>query len=365
MSKLQIRIAEESDNEQILALSRRCPQKGMITFYPSRAPHFNKLQRIIDPGAWHYVVLADDRIIGLVGVVHFQCKIHDKTYKVGYMHDLRLEPEFRSGMAAFRLVKTAIDHLYASDADIVIVNFLKDNKLSLVFTSGRAGMPVSHYLGDNLVFNIIPLRFKKIPDRFELDEAREEDIPEMVELYNSYCRDFKIAPVMTEQIFRHLTENISGLGLENFILARENGKIKAMTAVWDEGPYRTYNVLKLNLPIKTVNTILKFFNLFMKVPHPIENNKPIMQLSLVLYAHDNCPEAMDALFRHANNINLGSEYSFITMYLQENDPMVKHLKKFTGISVKSEMYMFAKDTGLFETLSKMPEPVLFDLAMII
>ena len=155
------------------------------------------------------------------------------------------------------------------------------------------------------------------------------------------------------------------MGINNFLLARENGKLKAMTAIWDEGPYRTYNVLRLNLPIKVVNSLLRFFNLFMRVPHPIEINKPIMQLSLLMYAHDNCPEALDALFRHANNINLGSDYSFITMYLQENDPMVKYLKKFRGITVKSEMHIFARDTAIFETLKNRPELVLFDLTMII
>lgn len=362
---ITIRLAEESDNEQILALSERCPQKGMITFYPSRAPHFNRLQRIIDEGAWHYIAIAEDRVIGLVGVVHFHGKIQGKTYKIGYMHDLRVDPEFRSGMAAFKLVKTAIDYLREYDVDMVLVNFLKDNKLPLVFTSGRAGMPVSQYLGDNLVYNIIPLRFKRTNARFELSEAGEEDIPEMVELYNRYCKDFRIHPVMTEDRLRHFINKIEGMGLKNFLLARENGKLKAMTAIWDEGPYRTYNVLRLNLPIKTVNNLLKFFSLFMRVPNPIEKGKPIMQLSLVLFGHDNCPEALDTLFRHANNINLGSDYSFITVYLQENDPMNRYLKKHTGITVKSEMYMFSKNTSIFETLKNMPEPVLFDLTMII
>ena len=362
---ITIRLAEESDNEQILALSERCPQKGMITFYPSRAPHFNRLQRLIDKDAWHFIALSDDKVIGLVGVVHFHGKILGKTYKIGYMHDLRVDPEYRSGMAAFRLVKTAIEYIKTSDAGLVIVNFLKDNKLPLVFISERAGMPPAQYLGDNLVYNIIPLRFKSINTRFELSEAGEEDIPEMVELYNRYSGNFKIAPVMSEEKLRQYTSQIQGMGINNFLLARENGKLKAMTAIWDEGPYRTYNVLRLNLPIKVVNSLLRFFNLFMRVPHPIEINKPIMQLSLLMYAHDNCPEALDALFRHANNINLGSDYSFITMYLQENDPMVKYLKKFRGITVKSEMHIFARDTAIFETLKNRPELVLFDLTMII
>jgi predicted N-acetyltransferase YhbS len=365
MSKLQIRIAEESDNKQILALSERCPQKGMITFYPSRAPHFNRLQRLIDKDAWHFIALSGDRVVGLVGVVHFHGKIQGKSYKIAYMHDLRVDPDFRNGLAAFRLVKTAMDYIKSSDTDLVVVNFLKDNKLPLVFTSERAGMPPAHYLGDNLVYNIIPLKFKKINPRFEIDEARPDDLPEMMEVYNRYCENFKIAPELSAEQFLNFTGNIQGMDFGNFLLARENGKIKAMTAIWDEGPYRTYNVLRLNVPIKVVNSLLRFFNLFMRVPHPIEINKPIMQLSLVMYAHDNCPEALDALFRHANNINLGSDYSFITMYLQENDPMVKYLKKFQGITVKSEMHIFARDTAIFETLKNRTEPVLFDLTMII
>jgi N-acetylglutamate synthase-like GNAT family acetyltransferase len=362
---IRVRLAENSDNESILELAKRCPQKGMITFYPSRAPNFNGLQRLIDEGAWHYIAQNENRIIGLVGVVHFYGEIGDKMYKIGYMHDLRVEPEFRNGLTAFRLVKTAIDHLQNSDVDMVIVNFLKDNKLPLVFTSGRAGIPVSHYLGDNLVFNIIPLRFKPISSRFEIDEAKVEDIPEMIDLYNRYSRSFKLSPAMSEERFRRLIDQVKGLDLSHFLLAREDGRLKAMTAVWDEGPYRTYNVLRLNMPLRIVNSLLRFFNYFMRVPHPIENNQPIKQLSLVLYGHEDCPEALDALFRHVNNINLGSEYSFLTVYLQESDPLVTYLKRFSSITVKSEMYMFAKDTSLFNKLNETNDPVLFDLSMII
>ena len=59
------------------------------------------------------------------------------------------------------------------------------------------------------------------------------------------------------------------------------------------------------------------------------------------------PEALDTLFRHANNISLGSEYTLIMLYAQENDPVFRSMKKFTGISVRSEMYLFAKDAGLY------------------
>jgi hypothetical protein len=41
------------------------------------------------------------------------------------------------------------------------------------------------------------------------------------------------------------------------------------------------------------------------------------------------------------------------------------MKKFTGISVKSEMYVFAKDAGLIERMKENPPDVLMDIVMTI
>jgi hypothetical protein len=41
------------------------------------------------------------------------------------------------------------------------------------------------------------------------------------------------------------------------------------------------------------------------------------------------------------------------------------MKKFTGISVRSEMYIFAKDAGLLERMMENPPDVLMDIAMTI
>lgn len=366
MSAIQIRLAEDSDNDQITELAGRCPQEGMVTFYPNRTPRFNTLHRLLDPEAWHYVACKGDLIIGLVGVIHFQARVLDRNCKMGYMLDLRVDKEYRNGLTAFRLVKTAVDHLREeSDVDMVIVNFLKDNKRPLVFTSGRGGLPVAQYLGDNKIFNIIPIRFLRLDNRFEIDQLSEEDIPEILDLYRKYSSGFKIGPVITGEFFRHYLNSVEGLSPENFLVAKENGKIRAVTAFWDELPYKTYQVLKLNFSIKAVTGIMKFLSLFMRVPHPVRLNEPLRQLSLVLYAHDDCPRALDTLFRHVSNIHLGSDYTFITLYAQERDPIFHNMRKFPGVTVISEMYLFAKDTSVFEKLKEYPSAVLPDLTMIL
>jgi len=363
MSAINIRMATDADHDKILELARRCPQEGMVSFFPLRTPRFNTLHRLIDPGAWHYVACKGDEIIGLVGVMHFQARVLDKVCKVGYMLDLRLDKEYRSGIAAFRLVKTAIDHLRNSDADMVIVNFLKDNKRPLVFTSGRGGLPVAHSLGDNMIFNILSFYKMKLNKRFEVSKPTKADIPEILELYKHYGASFKIAPVINEDLFNRYITTIDGLSLDNFLVARENGKIKAVTALWDEHNYKNYFVQKLNFSINVVTNILKFLSLFMRVPQPIRLHKPLTQLMIVLNAHDGCPEALETLFRHVNNIMRGSKYTLLTLYGQENDPMFKLIKKFKGFSVKSEMHLFSKDTSVFEQLDNDPSPVMFDLSL--
>ncbi len=365
MSTFNIRQASDADDSRIKDLTRNCEQEGMITFIINRTPRFNTLQRLLDPGAWHLVAEKDGLVIGQVGVVHFPARVLDKTYKLGYMLDLKVDREYRSGLTAYRLLKAAEDHILQSDADMVIANFLQNNKRSLVFTSGRVGLPSAHHMGTNRIFNIIPIRKMRLKDKYTIEKPTEGDIPALIDLYEKYGSGFDIAPLITEGRFRNYLDNISGLSLDNFLVARENGRIMAVTALWDEHPYKSYEVLKLNFSIAVVAKILNFLSHFMKVPHPIILNEPLRQRSLLLYAHNDCPDALDSLFRYANNISMGSEYTLIMLYAQENDPVFSIMKRFTGVSVKSEMYLFAREKSLVDKLKVNSSGILFDMIMTI
>lgn len=365
MSAITINLANDDDNDKIIGLAEKCPQEGMITYFINRTPRFNTLQRLLDNDAWHLVARKDESIIGLVGVVHFPASVLDKTYKVGYMLDLRVDEAYRSGMTAYKLLRAAENHVMRSDADLVIANFLKDNKRPLVFTKGRVGLPSAHYLGTNKIFNIIPIRNMRLDPRYTIEKPDDKDIPEIIDLYRRFASRYAIAPLITEDRFRNYLDNINGLSLDNFLVAKENGRIRAVTALWDEHPYKSYQVLRLNFSIRVITGLLNFLSHFIKVPHPVRLNEPLRQLSLVLYAHDDSPGALDTLFRHANNISIGSEYTLIMLYAPENDPLFIPMKKFTGITVRSEMYVFAREAALIEKLKENSSGVLMDVTMTI
>ncbi len=363
MSSIRIRLAEESDNDQIMALAKRCYQEGMITFFVNRSPRYNTHHRLLDPDSWHYVVEDGATIVGLVGVIHFEAMLLGKPKKFAYMMDLRLDEAYRKGLTAFRMVKKAMDHVLSSDTDFVIGNFLKANQNSLVFASGRAGIPEGLHLGDNRIFNLLPIRKLKTDPRFEISPLSMDDLPELEKVYLNYAQSFRMAPQITASTLRGYFERLDNLSPENFLVARENGRIRAITAMWDEQLYKSYQVLKLNPTIRIVNRALKLLSPLFKLPQPVRLNEPLKQLSLVLYAHDNCPEALQSLFRHINNIQRGSDYTLITLYACENDPVFDLMKSFTGVSVQSEMYLYSLDTSIYEEIKKDSRPDRLHIAL--
>jgi hypothetical protein len=364
MSAVYFRLAEESDNNQILELAERSPLEGMISFFMNRTPGYNTLHRLLDPGAWHYVAIAENRIIGLVGVVHFPAMIGQKPCKIAYMLDLKVDTKFRNGTTAYRLVRTAVDHLFTSDVDMVIANFVKDNHRSLVFTKGRGNLPPAHYLGRNRIASLVPLLPLRENHRFTITPLRDHDIREAVDLLRKYGENFKIKPVISESRFRRLMEIVGGLSPDHFLVARENGKMKALTACWDEGKYQTYQVLKLTREISLFNQMVKLLSHVMKTPAPIRMGEPLRQLTLALYAHDQCPEALESIFRRMINLYRGSDYTMIMLYAQANDPVFQLVKNFISVSVQSEMYVFARNPSVYPILAANQSPVLFDLSML-
>lgn len=336
----------------------------MITFLFNRSPRFNTINRLLDPKAWHFVACDQGRIVGIVGVITFHAQVLGVTKKVAYLLDLLLDSPYRRGTTAFRLIKPVVQRLYDSDADLVLVNFLKDNRHPLVFAKGRAGFPTALHLGDNTFYSMLSLRNMKVDSEYQIDHPSKSDIPEMLEIYQSCSKAYKIAQILDESTLLHYVQNIEGLGLENVLVARRHGRIRAITALWDEIPYKSYEVQKLNFTISSVTRLLKVMSYFAKVPRPIELHQPLSQLSLVLSAHLDCPQAIETLFRHVNNIHRGSKYTLITLYGQENDPVTKVIRKFRGMSVKSEMHAFARDPKLLEELSQCQAPVMFNLALL-
>jgi hypothetical protein len=268
--------------------------------------------------------------------------------------DFMVDPAFRKGLTAYRIVKPSIDHERSTGTRLGLATVLRNNEAPMVFTKGRGGFPASLYMGDNRIFSYIPVRKLKTDPRFTIETPTGADIPELISLYNRYYKTYRLAPRLSEETFRHYISRIDGLGLENFRIARADGKIKAVIALWDEAAFRKYWVVRSNFKIKILNTLSRLFSIFTQVPEPIQTNQPLKQLSLVMYAHDKSTEALGALLRYANNLHLGGKYSLLQIQLHQDDPANASLKGLTGVSIFSEIHIFTETHQLAREIENAP-----------
>ena len=363
--KVVIDLMQDSDNQAILELSHRCPQDGVIEGYPDRAPEFRKIHQQISEKSYHFVARKGDSLIGAFGAVYTNLHYKGTEYDAAYLMDLKVDPDHRRSTVAFRVVKETVNHLRTLDTKMAIATFLKNNEYSLIFTKSRAGIPEAHYLGDFKIFSIIPIMRKFTSGKYAIGHPEEKDIPELVALYNTFYSGFKLAPRMTDQLLRYYTGEIKGMDLNQFWVARQDGKIKAVICAWDEDFYKRWFVNRMSRAMKFFSFLLKALGVIFKMPAPLREGKPIHHISLVMCAHDNCVEGMRDLLKTVNNFYRGKSYTILQTHFHAQDPVNAALKGLTGFTVHAEAHVFTEDPEVARQLARDEGLVHFEWPMFI
>ena len=363
--KVVIDLMSDADNEAILALSHRCPQDGVIGGYPDRSPEFRRIHQQLSKKSYHMVARKGDDLIGAFGAVYTNLQYEDKNYDSAYLLDPKVDPEYRRSTTAYRVVKETVNHLLEIGTELAIASFLKDNEYSLIFTKSRAGIPDAKYLGDIRIFSIIPILKKRISNKFSIDHPTEEDIPELINLYNKFYSKYKLAPRMTKDLFSLYVNEIDGMDLGQFWVARQDGKIKAVLCAWDEDHYKRWFVVRMSRLMKFFSFTLRTLGMIMKMPAPIREFKSFKHISLVLSAHDDCIDGMQDLFRSVNNFYRGKKYTILQSHYHIKDPVNEALKGLKGFNINVEVHVFTKDKEVAKKIAEDDRLVHFEWPMFI
>jgi GNAT superfamily N-acetyltransferase len=364
--KITIDLLTDADNDSILTLSHQCPQDGVIKGYPDRSPVFRRIHQQLSKKSYHIVARKNNALIGAFGAVYTNLHYKGIEHESAYLLDLKVHPEHRRSTVAFRVVKETVRYLREENkTKFAIATFLKDNEYSLIFTKSRAGIPDAQYLGDFRIFSIVPIMRKMISRDYEITHPTEDDIPELVDLYNKFYSGYKLAPRMNEKLFRFYINEIDGMGLDQIWIARQNGKIKASLCTWDEDHYKRWFVNRMSRTMKFFSFVLKVLGLIFKMPAPLKEGTPIKHISLVLSAHDDCVDGMKALLRSINNFYRGKEYTILQTHFHDKDPVNQALKGLSGFTVHAEAHVFTEDPNLAKEIADEEGLVHFEWPMFI
>lgn len=363
--KIVIDLMTDDDNDAILDLSHRCPQNGVIAGYPDRSPVFRRIHQQISPKSYHIVARKEDSLIAAFGAVITNLQYKDKNHELAYLLDLKVDPEHRKSTVAYRVVKETVNHLLSSGINMAIATFLKNNQYSLIFTKGRAGISGAKYLGDFRIFSIVPILKKKISGKYIINHACQEDIPELVSVYNKFYSKFKLAPRMTSELLEFYLNEIEGMDLGQIWVARKDGKIKAAICAWDEDHYKRWYVTRMSRTMKLLSFILKALGLVLKMPAPLKENKAFKHISLVLSAHDDSIDAMKDLLRSINNFYRGKEYTILQTHFHSQDPVNSATSGLIGFTVHEEAHIFTEDNEIARQIAEDERLVHFEWPMFI
>jgi len=331
MSSLQVRLAQDGDNQQLLQLTRDCPVLGPISFYQERDPRFFTLNELQGESYRVFVVESDNHIVGSVSCTLKWVYLNGLEVPIWYIGDLKIAPRMRGKGVLRSFVTQASRLLWETGAkvDLGLSLIVKTNPASRVLTGTRPYMPHFVPLGTIRNYAVHLLFPKKIDDRFQVTRATGQDIEAMTGLIRSAYAQKQFAPVIEPAGFLKKVEQTPGLGLHQFYLAKHQGRLLGLAAVWDQQVFKRIKILSFSPRVRLSRLFFNFFaKLFGFRPIPTPGSfLPYFYLTHVAIEGDD-PAVLHALLSRIQNDHLKDSYLFFTVGLLQGSPLEQAMRGF-------------------------------------
>ena len=334
--EMKVRDADPSDNEALVELAALCPMEGDVSLCVERAPDFFALSRLEGDETRLGIVESDKGdAIASIGIAKRPVYIHGEESAVVYVGDLKVHPDHRTKGVGRALVSFALDtvrDLLGPDG-MILGTMLAGNAPieKMVETFRQEIIPdIELEPAGTIRWASIPLLWKRKMPKTSLRvvEATKDDISEMVEFWRRVAPTRQLAPVYDEESFRHWLEIAPGLDISSFLLARRpDGSLAGFFGLWDQDVFKQMRVQSYSRRLKAVRA---GFNLFAPLVKAAKlapaggfmHYRTVVNLCVPLGE----VEVLRALLLATYDRMRGGGYSFITIGLEVDDPLMGALK---------------------------------------
>jgi len=356
--RIEIREADEADNEELLALTRMTPMAGAISLRIDREPDFFALLRL--RGRSKVFVAARGRqIIGCISVALRSAYITGVSETIAYIGDMKVHPSFSGSPVALRLIKTLQADMRLAGIDVGFCVAADGNHRVMPFFEGRLCTPRWISLGRFLVNGLVPSPFKGSPKRYLIEAAQATDMPAIASLLDRFHRARQFAPQLQEE---EIVQTFSANREEPFpktFVARDGQCIVATLTLCDTGPVKRNVLLNAPAPLKGALALLRVA----AAPFPgfqVPRMGQALRLLSARYAacEDGHLAALEALLVLAREEAFRYRFTFLMLGLHERDPLrslVRGIPRFTFSSLG-----FATSLGDPVRLEKRVEGIPFE-----
>jgi hypothetical protein len=344
---VEIDLATPAEDSELRELLRRSPIPGPISVTFEREPSFYSSCRV--RGDFVQIAAGRDRrsgnIIGLGTRTVAPGFINGEAMPLGYLADLRLEPQYRGGTLVARgyrfLRYLHQDHrtrLYTT----VIFN---DNHAALAtIASGRAGLPQYHDQG-TIHCPGINIRGAQPPLEAECKLVRgsEELLPAIIECLNRNNSRRQFAPVHTSEMFRKRWQDFR---VDDFHVAVRGSRVIGVVACWDQRSFKQTRVASYGRRLEYMIPLANLLRPLTKAPRYPKAGEEVAYFYISFIAIDGDDlQIFRALLRSAYNSAVGGKYMYAMLALHERDPFLPALRDYSLTPFVARLFCVSYDDG--------------------
>lgn len=336
-------LATPDDDEALRYLLASTPMPGRITVSFQREPNY--FLGCSTMGAFWQVIVArhqpSNQIAGVACRAIRPIWINGQAVDVGYIGQIRVAEPFRSqwllwrGLEYFRELhddrRTSLYWGVISDENRIARGLLVE-KSSRRFPAVREVAKI-HTLG-------IVLRKPRpeIPSTYQIERGDSNNLAEIAAFLQSEGKSKQFFPVYHAEDFNN--DIIRDFPIEDFFVARLDGKIVGVVGLWDQSGYKQSVVAGYD---GSLNTLKPIYNLGLRLigaqPLPKIGEKIYSAYASFICIENNNAEIFDVLLRKAYNLAVERKHAYLMVGLSQDDPLLAIAKQYMHISYFSRAYL--------------------------
>jgi hypothetical protein len=339
-----LELATPTDDPDIRRLLATNPIPGQIALTYEREPDY--FLGCGTMGHCYQVVVARHRPGGeLAGVVSRATRrlfINGQVEEVGYLSQLRIDQRFQGRW----LIPQGFRYLRQLHTDGRVKGYLASiiegntQATGLLVNRPRRGYPAFQEICRLWTLALILRGPRRMPaSLYQISHGSTADLSEIVDLFNRHGSAKQFFPAYTETDFdgSALTR---GFKVEDFILARQKGKLVGVMGLWDQSAYKQTVVQGYR---GTLGRLRPLYNLGLRLIGAQPLLAPGQQIrfayaSFICLANNN-PEVFRVLLRYVYNIAIERGFVYLMVGLSEGDPLLAVARRYWNIPYHSRLYL--------------------------
>jgi hypothetical protein len=258
---------------------------------------------------------------------------------VPYIGALRITENYRHRVGVLKGGFEAMRRLLTPNGELnyAITSIASDNIVAKrILCAGLKGFPIYTATGEIGTFTLPAHDMRK---NQKCEVATPSDLPQIAECLQRNNKSLQFAPVWRLIDLQHLHDS-GTLPAENYVFIRQNERVVACMAVWDQTKFKQVIVASYAPWLRRIRPFSNLVSMFTKAPHLPPTGSHLKHAYLSHVAVDNNDEEhFMQLNRAASGHAKQLGFSWVVTGFDMKHPFYKVLRKLRNFEYRSEIYM--------------------------